>query len=179
MRIFAQSTRIDRWGWSELDAAVARVRAAGMRVILTVVGPHVRPSPSRFAAFAGAVAARYGADVDRYIIWNEPNLPSWLRPQAKCTNTGAARRSLRTSTARSVRAARPAIRAADPGAQVLIGAMSSRGQDLRSANAGERPMVFLRALGVRRPSYRRLRRAPARASGPRPPTASPSTRTAC
>src|SRR4051794_16439478 len=82
VRIIAQSTRVDRGGWSELDAAVARVRAAGLHVMFTVVGPHVRPSKTRFAAFAGAVAARYGADVDRYIIWNEPNLPSWLQPQA-------------------------------------------------------------------------------------------------
>ena len=156
VRIFAQSTRIDRWGWSELDAAVARVRAAGMRVILTVVGPHVRPSAPRFAAFAGAVAARYGADVDRYIIWNEPNLPSWLRPQAKCSKHGCTPVAPHLYRA-LVRAARPAIQAADPGAQVLIGAMSSRGQNLRSANAGERPMVFLRALACVDRSYHRLR----------------------
>ena len=102
------------------------------------------------------MAARYGADVDRYIIWNEPNLPSWLQPQAKCSHgrcTPVAPNLYRAL----VRAARPAIRAADPGAQVLIGAMSSRGQDLRAKNATERPMVFLRALGCVDRSYRRLR----------------------
>src|SRR3954452_2579926 len=156
VRIFAQSTRIKRWGWSELDAAVARVRAAGMKVTLTVVGPRVRPSRTRFAAFAGEVAARYGAEVDRYIIWNEPNLRSWLQPQAKCSHgrcTPVAPHLYRGL----VRAARPAILAADPGAQVLIGAMSSRGQDLRARNATERPMVFLRALGCVDRGYRRLR----------------------
>ena len=156
VRIFAQSTRIQRWGWSELDAAVARVRGAGMSVVLTVVGPPTRPSNKKFAAFAGEVAARYRADVDRYIIWNEPNLPSWLRPQAKCSHgrcTPVAPNLYRAL----VRAARPAIRAADPGAQVLIGAMSSRGQDLRARNATERPLVFLRALGCVDRSYRRLR----------------------
>ena len=76
VRVFAQSTRIERWGWSELDASVARVRGAGMEPILTVVGRRVRPGKARFAAFAGAVAARYGAVVDRYIVWNEPNLPA-------------------------------------------------------------------------------------------------------
>ena len=50
--------------------------------------------------FAGEVAARYGDRVDRYILWNEPNLGGWLRPQASCSGT-AARRSRRTSTARS------------------------------------------------------------------------------
>ena len=56
-----------------------------------------------------------------------------------------------------MRAARPAIRAADPGAQVLIGTMSSRGHDLRSRNATLRPLVFLRALGCVDSRWRRLR----------------------
>ena len=155
VRIFAQSRRIERWGWSELDAAVARVRGAGMKVILTVLGPR-RPSVSHFAAFAGEVAARYGADVDRYIIWNEPNLRVWLAPQAKCSHghcTPVAPHLYRAL----VRAARPAIRAADPGAEVLIGALSSRGQKLRSPSSTERPMVFLRALGCVDRGYHRLR----------------------
>src|SRR3954447_25509401 len=86
VRVFAQSTRIERWGWSELDASLARVRAAGMEPILPVVGPRVRPDKEKFAAFAGQVAARYGTVVDRYIAWNEPNLPAWLLPQAACSH---------------------------------------------------------------------------------------------
>jgi hypothetical protein len=156
VRILVQSTRVEHYGWSEHDAAVARVRAAGMKVILTVTGPHLRPDKQKFAAFAGAVAARYGADVDRYIVWNEPNLPSWLQPQAKCSRgrcTPVAPHLYRGL----VRAARPAIQAADPGAQVLIGTMSSRGHDLRSRNATLRPLVFLRALGCVDSRWRRLR----------------------
>ena len=156
VRILAQSTRIDRWGWSELDAAVGRVRAAGMQPMLTVVGPHVRPSRTRFARFARTVATRYGTAVDRYIIWNEPNLPSWLQPQAKCSHGRCSPVAPHLYRA-LVRAARPAIRAADPGAKVLIGAMSSRGHDLRSRNATLRPLVFLRALGCVDARGRRLR----------------------
>ena len=165
VRILAQSTRIEAWGWSELDAAVARVRAAGMQPMLAVVGPRTRPSPTRFAAFAGSVAARYGAGVDRYIVWNEPNLPAWLRPQARCSRgrcTPVAPHVYREF----VRAARPAIRAADPGAQVLIGAMSSRGQDLRSRNVTLRPLVFLRALGCVDARGRRLHSGPCRRFAP-------------
>src|SRR5690242_10075134 len=43
VRVFAQSTRVERWGWGELDASVARVRGAGMEPILTAVGSRVRP----------------------------------------------------------------------------------------------------------------------------------------
>ena len=156
VRVFAQSTRIERWGWSELDSSVARVRAAGMEPMLTVVGPRVRPDKEKFAAFAGQVAARYGAAVDRYIVWNEPNLPAWLLPQAACSH-GRCSPVAPHLYRGLVRAARPAIRAADPGAQVLIGAMSSRGQDLRAKDVTERPMAFLRALGCVDARWHRLR----------------------
>src|SRR4051812_23029169 len=156
VRIFAQSTRVERWGWGELDASVARVRGAGMGPILTVVGPRVRPSKEKLAAFAGEVAARYGAVVDRYIVWNEPNLAAWLMPQATCSH-GRCSPVAPHLYRGLVRAARPAIQAADPGAQVLIGAMSSRGQDLRKTDVTERPMVFLRALGCVDARWHRLR----------------------
>jgi hypothetical protein len=164
VRLFALWSRIEGKGggyhWHSLDQAVQRVRGAGLKVMLTVSGPGPdgpsRPDKRRFAAFAGAVASRYGADVDRYIIWNEPNLPSWLQPQASCTRRGCT--PVAPHLYRGlVRAAYPAIRSADPGAEVLIGTMSSRGQDLRSRNATLRPMVFLRALGCVDARYRRLR----------------------
>src|SRR6059058_1247003 len=76
-----------RYDWAALDRAVALVRGAGMRVMLAVTGPgpvwsssdpgrhdgRFKPSPAHFAAFSRAVATRYAADVDRYLIWNEPN----------------------------------------------------------------------------------------------------------
>jgi hypothetical protein len=170
--------------WWQLDEAIRRVRSAGLKVMLTVSGPgplwtstapsqrnaRWRPSPTRYAQFAGAVATRYGADVDRYILWNEPNLPSWLQPQAKCSRHGCTPVSPNVYRG-LVRAAYPAVRAADPGAQVLMGAMSSRGQTLRSPNSTLRPMVFLRGLGCVTASFRRLRSggcahfAPAKADG--------------
>jgi len=170
--------------WGRLDQAVRRVRAAGLRVMLTVSGPgpvwtsrspgrhnpRYRPDPAEYADFATAVATRYGADVDRYILWNEPNLPSWLQPQAACARrrcTPVAPHLYRGL----VRAAYPAVKAADPGAEVLIGAMSSRGQRLRTRNSTLRPMIFLRALGCVSSGYRKLRTGdcrrfkPARADG--------------
>jgi hypothetical protein len=172
------------YAWGRLDEAIRRVRGGGLKVMLTVSGPgplwtsrspargnpRYKPDPAEYADFATAVARRYGADVDRYILWNEPNLPSWLQPQASCVRrrcTPVAPHLYRGL----VRAAHPAIKAADPGAQVLIGAMSSRGHDLRARNSTLRPMLFLRALGCVSGGYRRLRTGdckgfkPARADG--------------
>ena len=156
--------------WGRLDEAIRRVRRAGIKVMLTVSGPgpvwtsrspgrgnpRYKPDPAEYADFAAAVASRYGADVDRYILWNEPNLPSWLQPQASCVHrrcTPVAPHLYRGL----VRAAYPAIKAADPGAQVLIGALSSRGLDMKARNSTLRPLVFLRALGCVSSGFARLR----------------------
>jgi hypothetical protein len=156
--------------WGFLDGAVDRVRAAGMRVTLTVTGPgpawtsanpgrrqgQWKPRASAYAAFAGAVAARYATRVDRYILWNEPNISAWLSPQARC------RRGRCTPVSphlyRSlVRAAYPAIAARDSVAQIVIGSLSPRGQRLKNSRTVMRPLVFLRRLGCRTDSFRRMR----------------------
>jgi hypothetical protein len=156
--------------WAQLDHAVNRVVDAGMKPLLTVTGPgplwssrraergdaRWDPDPAAFADFAGAVAARYGDRVDRYVIWNEPNLGSWLRPQAACF--GKVCTAVSPHLYRGlVRAAYPAIHAADPRATVLIGAMSSRGTDMRGENSTIRPMAFLRALGCVDTAFRKVR----------------------
>jgi hypothetical protein len=55
-----------------------------------------------------------------------------------------------------VRAAVPAIHAADPGSQVLLGELAPVGNPARSANTPIAPLPFLRALGCVDRSYRRL-----------------------
>ena len=56
---------------------------------------------------------RYGADVDQYILWNEPNLPVWMQPQADCGKQRCTPVSPNVYRA-MVRAAYPAIHAVDP-----------------------------------------------------------------
>jgi hypothetical protein len=155
--------------WFYLDNAIARVRAAGMSVTLTVTGPGplwtsaspgrrrpaYKPRPAAYAAFAEAVARRYAATVDRYILWNEPNIHVWLAPQARCTRRSCT--PVSPHLYRSlVRAAYPAIADHDPVARIVIGALSPRGQRLQRPDTVMRPLLFLRRFGCRSDSFARI-----------------------
>ncbi|HEX2088231.1 MAG TPA: hypothetical protein VHF89_21265 [Solirubrobacteraceae bacterium] len=159
-----------RYDWRPLDTAVGAATGGGLRVMLTVTGwgpvwgseypvkgnPRFKPDPERFAEFAKAVATRYGGLVDRYVLWNEPNITLWFQPQSQCVRdrcTPYAPHHYR----RIVRAADPAIQGADPGAEVLVGALAPRGTSGSSANAALRPLRFLRELGCVDRSYRKVR----------------------
>jgi hypothetical protein len=187
VRIYALWSRVvpndpeGPYQWGQLDAAVNRVVGAGMTPLLTLTGPgplwtsrrsergepRYDPDPRRYAEFAGAVAERYADRVERYIIWNEPNLGTWLRPQASCR--GSRCTSVAPHLYRAlVRAAYPAVHAGDPDAQVLVGAMSSRGNDLRQENATHRPLAFLRAFGCVDARFRKLKSGRCRNFKPAP-----------
>ena len=162
-----------RYDWRALDRAVRLVREAGMSVTLTVTGPgplwasaepgrqsrRYKPRPDLFGRYARAVALRYGSQVDRYVVWNEPNLPLWLQPQFTCT--GATCEPYAPHLYRRLaREAWAAVRAADPGARVLVGALAPRGQNPRSRNAAMRPLTFLRAMGCLSERLRPVRSGP-------------------
>jgi hypothetical protein len=176
VRIYALWSRIapnsptGSYEWGQLDQAIARVTGAGLKPILTITGPgplwvsrraergemRYDPNPRLYGEFAGMVAARYREQVDRYILWNEPNLGGWLRPQAACF--GKVCNSVAPHLYRDlVAAAYPAIHAADGKAQVLIGAMSSRGSRLSTENSNHRPLAFLRALGCVDAKFKKLK----------------------
>ncbi len=159
------------YDFGALDRAVRLVTEAGMRPVLSVTGPgplwasaapsrgqaRYKPRPDLFGQFAAAVAARYGQAVDRYVIWNEPNLPLWLQPQNTCSGrrcTPYAPHLYR----RLVRAAYPEIHAADAGATVLAGALAPRGDRPASANARTKPLAFIRSMACVDGRFRRDRR---------------------
>jgi O-antigen ligase len=80
----------------------------------TVSEATLTAGPDGFAAFAGAFAARYGAQVDDYQVWDEPNLTDhWgggpVNPPAYA--------DLLACTAR-------AIRSADPTARILLAGLA-------------------------------------------------------
>ncbi len=170
--------RSRRYDWSTLDRAIDLTNAAGMKVMLSVTGPgplwtslapqrrnpRYKPSPRLFAQFARAVATRYRDKVDRYLIWNEPNIAGWLEPQQTCGRVcvPASPHIYRGL----VRAARPAIERADPGAQVLLGELAPRGHRAISTRSPVSPMPFLRELACVNRRYKRIRTGPCRGFRP-------------
>lgn len=159
-----------RYQWYVVDQAVQRVRAAGMTVTLNLTGPgplwsssnprkrmpQYKPKPSSYAAWVKAAALRYAGLVDRYILWNEPNLNKWLAPQSSCKRgrcTPVSPHLYRNL----VRPAYSAIKRADPGSEVVIGALGPRGKTARTWKSTMHPMLFTRQLGCRSDSFRRIR----------------------
>ncbi len=81
------------YDWGRYPAAIEAATQRGFRVQLVLTGPvprwatrdkrddRSRPSPNRFARFAQAAARRFGPQVARWSIWNEPNHPRFLLPQ--------------------------------------------------------------------------------------------------
>jgi aryl-phospho-beta-D-glucosidase BglC (GH1 family) len=117
--------------WGPIDEIVNAANAAGINVLLSVVkapawarpagadlsveGPPANPQD--FADFLGAMAARYQGRVAAYEIWNEQNLHyEWGNEEI--------------SPARYMDLLRPAyaaIKAADPNAKVISGALTPTG----------------------------------------------------
>ena len=144
------------YDWSAYDAAVDAAAAAGIRVQMTVTGPvpawatgnrrlgTYRPSVARYAAFVRAVATHFRGRVDRYSIWSEPNFWAFLGPAPAAASIY---RSLYVSGS-------AAIRAADPGAAVLIGELAPYAYRGKTTA----PLAFLRGVTCVDARYRRIGR---------------------
>lgn len=168
------------YNFAALDRAVDLLLAAGIRPVLSLTGsgplwatarpelhnPLYRPSPRGFGAFAHAVAERYRGRVTRYIVWNEPNQSGWLQPQFSCTPQRVCTPVAPHLYRELFRAAAAQVRAVDPFAAVLIGALAPRGQAPRSPNAAMRPLQFIRSLGCVKADYRRDRTGACRTAQP-------------
>jgi hypothetical protein len=167
------------YNWSRVDRAVNLVSAAGMRPMLVITGPgplwasqvparrnvRYKPRPDLFGQFARAAALRYGQAVDRWVIWNEPNLPLWLQPQNTCKGsrcTPYAPHLYRQLT----RAAYPAIKTVDPTSTVLFGALAPNGENSTKQNARTRPLAFIRSMGCVKVTLKRDRSGPCKGFKP-------------
>jgi hypothetical protein len=149
------------YNWANLDRVINVLRANKLEPLLTITGPgplwtstdpergsaRYRPDPVMFAAFARAVALRYGARVGRYIVWYEPNDAANLRPQWYCTRGACAPRSPQIYRA-IFNSAASAIRGADGGSEVLAGALAARGRSApEDSDDPLTPVAWLRAFG--------------------------------
>src|SRR5919197_1144979 len=152
------------YDWSSYDSLIDDAAKRGIRLQLDLTGPApawatgdgkpgvYRPDPREFGEFAAAAARHFKERVDRYSIWNEPNYVSWLAPRR------SEPRIYRELYARAY----AAVKAADPGAEVLIGETAPYAEPGRATA----PLAFLRALTCRTRAYAPAARcAPLRADG--------------
>jgi hypothetical protein len=160
-----------RYNWGPLDAAIGAVLGNGMRVMLTlnqsgprwastepnVITPSWKPNPTRFAQFVTAVGRRYGQRIDRYLMGSEPNQRPFLAPQFTCRGRSCTPVAPHIYRA-LVNAAYPALRSADPGAQVLIGELAPIGSP-PSRTSGLTPLLFLQEMACVDSRFRPLRAA--------------------
>jgi hypothetical protein len=151
------------YDFSRIDALEAAARERGIKLQLTLTGPAPawatadhrvgpnRPSAPKFGGFVRTVAAHFAHRVDRYAIWNEPNLRPWLAPTSKAPKLYRA----------LYRSGYKAIKTVDPGADVLIGEVSPTG-DSRAIP----PLEFLRGVTCSKRNYKRAGRcAPLKSDG--------------
>src|SRR5215210_2949618 len=135
------------YSWGLVDAAVAGIRARGMRPYLTIGGR----APNY------AVGRHYAGLVDIWSIWNEPGLTTWIQPQRD-----RRRRPLSPSIYRSLYLAghRGLSDSGHAGDTILIGELAPIGS--RSSNKVG-PVEFIREMACLDRRYRPLRGSARRA----------------
>lgn len=115
------------YNWSQSDYMINAADARGMGVLAVITttpgwatdpsspGVYGHPaSPAQFGEFAGLAAQRYAGKVGAYEIWNEPNAAPYYGPQPDPAGY-----------TELLKAAYPAIKAADPDATVIGGVVGS------------------------------------------------------
>jgi hypothetical protein len=147
------------YDWDRYDPLIEAAQARGWPVLMTVSGPVprwatkskrdtlTRPSPSRFQQFMTAVGRHYGGRVATWSIWNEPNLPRFLRPQFADGGRPASPSLYRKLYDAGRRGLIAAGRGNDP---TLFGELAPRGTGSVVA-----PLTFLRGMLCLNSHYRK------------------------
>ena len=149
------------------DTAVARASAWGIKTQLDLTGdppawacgskapPYAcdgfKPSIPLFEHFAAAAAQHFKGRVSRYSIWNEPNWYTWLSPHDEAP---ILYRNL-------YRAGYNAIKAVDPGAEVVMGETAPHFQP----NISTPPLQFIREMVCVNKKLKRIRGADEKCTG--------------
>jgi hypothetical protein len=134
------------YDWSSYDSLVTLARARGINVQMALtgaaprwatgdkkkIGPN-RPNASHFRDFATQAANHFKGLVSRWSIWNEPNHTGWIAPLSRQASVYRALYQNGYS----------AIKAVDPGAQVLFGELAPY---VSRRGVAQEPLTFLRAV---------------------------------
>jgi hypothetical protein len=136
------------YNWRPWDDAIARAAAWGIKTQLDLTGdppawacgskapPYAcdgfRPSVPLFQHFAASAAQHFKGRVSRYSLWNEPNWYTWLSPHDEAP---ILYRNL-------YKAGYDAIKAVDPGAEVVMGETAPHFQK----NISTPPLQFIREM---------------------------------
>ncbi|WP_167098091.1 cellulase family glycosylhydrolase [Mycobacterium sp. DL592] len=116
-----QPSNSTTYDWSKLDEVIDAASARDMGVLGVISATPSwagtlligHPDPTDYATFASAVATRYQGKISAYEVWNEPNGATfWSPPDA-------------ASYTELLKAAYPAIKAADPSATVIAGVLGA------------------------------------------------------
>ena len=139
-------TQLDAQTAADLDAAFAS--ASGMRIILSATGWASSPplddaSRNQFCTYVRNALARYPS-VNDVVIWNEPNLSFFWRPQWNPDGTSASPAAYEGLLARCW----DVLHAYKPGIHVLGPATSPRGNDNPNAtsNISHSPINFIKKM---------------------------------
>jgi hypothetical protein len=146
--------------WTRLDGLMTAARRQGIAVMLTPTGPVPtwataskkgdvdRPAPRMFEQWVKALVRRYGEQVDRWSIWNEPNQPQFLMPQYRQGKpfSPSHYRNLYRAAHRAIRSVR-----GNRQDEILLGETAPRGD-----RTIVHPLRFLRGVACLDKDYERL-----------------------
>ncbi|CAN5355949.1 hypothetical protein BH20ACT13_BH20ACT13_25010 [soil metagenome] len=131
-----------RYSWARTDRLLKALRTRGLQPVVTLwgapswanggAGLNVAPRDGAdFQRFAEAAALRYPF-VSSWIMWNEPNKPTWLKPA-----------SARTYVSQILNPGYRGIKAVNPRARVAGGVTGPR-----AGKGGVSPVDFIRAMDL-------------------------------
>jgi hypothetical protein len=132
IRVFALNTNFPA-SYPDFESIVTRAHAKGMQVMFVLVGARngATTDPAAFASFAGDFATHMAAagGAAAYEVWNEEDETLFWGPSPSAAQYAAI-----------LKASYPRIKAADPGAKVLLGPLTGNNytflQQVYDAGAG-------------------------------------------
>lgn len=119
--VYVQAGGPTSYDWAKLDYVVNAAANRDMGILGVISATPIwagaplngHPDNAVYAGFASAVATRYAGRIDSYEIWNEPNGNPFFSPVSASAYTDL------------LKAAYPAIKAADPDARVIGGVLGA------------------------------------------------------